>query len=248
MLKVSGLNFSFSDKNILKNLNLVVEKSQIISIIGPSGSGKTTLFQLIAGLLKTSDCSIEIMGEYDSKKRKNYISYMMQEDLLLPWKTLLNNLMEVFEFEKKKLPLFSFKERKQLKLRIKNKALDLLKEVGLIKYASYYPHELSGGMKQRASLARSLLFNRPFMLLDEPFGAIDFLRREKLYKLIKKLHDKYKFTLLFITHDINDALALSDKIYVLEKGQVIPYEKNQTFINQKLEKFALKDQKEEVRF
>jgi NitT/TauT family transport system ATP-binding protein len=246
MLKISKLNFSYGKKNILKDLSLTLASGEIVAIIGSSGSGKTTLFQLISGLLNAPKHSIEICGKHEVRDRKKYISYMMQEDLLLPWKTLIGNLMQVYEFEKQAFSFFSFRAKRDLKKLLKQKTLDLLEDVGLAKFVNYYPNQLSGGMRQRASLARSLLFKKELILLDEPFGAIDFVRRNQLYELVKELHKKYLFTLVFITHDINDALELSDKIYELNNGKLEQYKPNDIGSDEKLEDLLVKDQKMKI--
>ncbi|MFT4553464.1 MAG: NitT/TauT family transport system ATP-binding protein [Chlamydiales bacterium] len=209
MLKITKLSFGFESNRVLKDLSLHVKKGEIVSILGPSGCGKTTLFRLISALLPLQKGCISISGK-SSPESSQDISYMMQEDLLIPWRTILDNVTLLHELGKEKKDLVA----------IKAKALDLLKELGLEGCESLYPKELSGGMRQRVALARSLLQNRPLLLLDEPFGALDFRTRENMYQLIVNLQQRYKKTILLITHDFNDALALSHKIHVLSDGKL----------------------------
>lgn len=199
MLEIDSLIFSYQDEPILNGLSLSVQKGEIVSIIGPSGSGKTTLFKLIAGLYSPQDGSIQ----------KADFSYMMQEDLLLPWKSVLDNLL--FMLEVQSLDNKAVRHKK---------ALEVLNEVGLQGFEHYYPSALSGGMKQRVSLARTLLLEKPLLLLDEPFGAVDAVRRKKLCALLKTLHKRHDLTILLITHDLHDALQLSHKIYFLEEKKL----------------------------
>jgi ABC-type nitrate/sulfonate/bicarbonate transport system ATPase subunit len=199
MLEIDSLIFGYLDEPILNGLNLSVQKGEIVSIIGPSGSGKTTLFQLIAGLYSPQQGSIQ----------KAEFAYMMQEDLLLPWKSVLNNLLFMLELQRL--------DNKATRLK---KALEVLNEVGLQGFEYYYPRALSGGMKQRASLARTLLLQKPLLLLDEPFGAVDAVRRQALYALLKTLHKRYDLTIVFITHDLHDALQLSHTVYFLEEKKL----------------------------
>ncbi|MDN3507303.1 MAG: ATP-binding cassette domain-containing protein [Simkaniaceae bacterium] len=201
MLEIRDLCFGYSDDLIIDHLSMSVSFGEIVALIGESGSGKTTLFQLITGLRTAQHGSIDIDGD---------VSYMMQDDLLLGWRTVLDNIMLADELEKITAS--------------KQKALELLGDVGLAGYAKYYPDELSGGMRQRVALARSLMFSRPLLLLDEPFGAIDHTKRQELYLLVRRLQKKYGLTILFITHQIDDAKALADRIFFLESGRVFESE------------------------
>lgn len=209
MLKIHGLSFGFEEKRILKNLSLHVKKGEIVTILGPSGCGKTTLFRLISALLPLQEGKITISG-LSTPESAQHISYMMQEDLLIPWRTVLDNVVLLQELGKDKKDLAD----------IKSKAVRLLKELGLEGSEYLYPRELSGGMCQRVALARSLLQNRPLLLLDEPFGALDFKTRENLYQLLIDIQQRYNKTILLITHDFNDALALSHRIHILSDGKL----------------------------
>ena len=194
MLCLKDVHFAY-DKPILKGVSLEVASGEILALIGTSGSGKTTLFRLITGLLKPDQGEITSAG---------LATYMQQEDLLLSWRTVLQNVLLPFELgQASPLP--------------EKQAHRLLNLVGLSGYADAYPEELSGGMRQRVSLARALLQDRPLMLLDEPFGSLDVLIREQLYLLLKQT----KKTLLLVTHDFRDALELADRILVLSDGQIV---------------------------
>lgn len=208
MIEIDSLTFGYLDKPLLNHLTLSVKRGEIVSIIGPSGSGKTTLFKLIAGLCTANHGTI----------RASSLSYMMQEDLLLPWKTVLENVL--FAFELKNIP-------KQSRRACEIQAMQLLQDVGLEGFEHYYPITLSGGMRQRVSLARSLLFQKPLLLLDEPFGAVDIFRRKDLYTLLKKIKEKYSLTILLITHDLRDAIELSHRIYYLDQGRLVEKSKEE---------------------
>jgi len=197
MLEIDHLCFSYGQRLILNELSMFVSSGEIVALVGGSGSGKTTLFQIIAGL-RDADCGTIVLNES--------VSYMMQEDLLLAWRTVMGNLLLAPEIERME--------------REKKRAMQLLQDVGLEGYEGYYPDQLSGGMRQRVALARALMFNRTFLLLDEPFGAIDLPKRRELYVLLRSLRRKYNLTILFISHHQEDAEELADRIYFLENGKV----------------------------
>lgn len=186
----------------LKNFNFKVFQQEFVSIIGPSGCGKTTLFNIIAGVEKETSGTISLDGNVDNLRRGKF-GYMFQEPLLLPWKTVEENL--ILGLDVRRIPR---------KISVK-KARTLLKEFNLEKYKDEYPSTLSGGMKQKVSLLRTLLFNDSFLLLDEPFGALDQITRNSLQQWLKNVLKKFKTTVLFITHDIREAKLLSDRIIKL---------------------------------
>jgi ABC-type nitrate/sulfonate/bicarbonate transport system ATPase subunit len=209
MLKIENIHFSYGEKKILQGVTLSAAKGEIIALIGVSGSGKTTLFRLITGLITPLQGEIAINGQ-SLPEGALLTTYMRQDDLLLPWRTVMGNLLLFSELGKK---------------RSKNEALlqeatSLLKKVGLENSEGLYPRELSGGMRQRVALARTLLQNRPLMLLDEPFASLDVIMREQLYSLLREIRDHYQKTLLMVTHDFRDALALADRILVLANGKI----------------------------
>lgn len=207
MLSVKKVSFSYEKRKILSHLSLFLEAGQIGTLIGSSGSGKSTLFKLLTGLCEPEEGAISINGDTFLHKQ---VSCMMQEDLLLPWRNVLSNVTLCSELGTEKIDL----KQKQ------SEAKDLLRELGLGDYIFHFPDQLSGGMRQRVSLARALIQNRPLLLLDEPFAALDVLLREQMYDLLQTIRAKYGTTILLVTHDFRDALSLSDKIFLLSGGQI----------------------------
>lgn len=202
-LKISNISLSFEEK-VLDNIFLEVKAGEIVSIIGPSGCGKSTLFNVISGILKQNKGSIKIDG-LEQKQRQGKFGYMFQEPLLFPWLKVLENVMLGYEIKGIE------------KTQAKTKALDLLKKFNLLEYAGFYPDSLSGGMKQKAALLRTIAFNSSILLLDEPFGSLDAITRSSLHLYLLEIWEKLKLTIIFTTHDIREAIFLSDRIYVLSK-------------------------------
>lgn len=207
MLSVQNVSFSYEKRSILKDLSLFLEAGQIGTLIGSSGSGKSTLFKLLTGLCQPHGGVISING--DLKPQQN-VAYMTQEDLLLPWRNVLSNVTLCMELGKAAKDPSTLREE----------ALTLLSELGLADYAHHFPDQLSGGMRQRVSLARALVQKRPLLLLDEPFAALDVILREHMYEILRGIRQKYGTTILMVTHDFRDALSLSDKIYLLSNGKI----------------------------
>jgi NitT/TauT family transport system ATP-binding protein len=205
--KIENLSFAYDTKTILQCVELEMEKGEIAALIGVSGSGKSTLFKLIVGILEPFTGSIKIEN---LPRQCSHISYMMQEDLLLPWRTIIGNLTLPAELG------ISSPSKKELQ----REARILLEEMGLLQTENLYPSQLSGGMRQRISLARALLQKRPLLLLDEPFGSLDFQLRDQMYVLLRKIHAQNQTTMLLVTHDFRDALCLADSIYHLSNGQL----------------------------
>lgn len=210
MLEVESLHFAYAEHSILNGVSFSVSEGEIIALIGISGSGKTTLFRLITGLIEPTNGHITIAGQPLSHN-KPYTTYMRQEDLLLPWRTVLGNLLLFTELGKK-----STRSKQELI----EEACTLLKRVGLEGSAQSYPEALSGGMRQRVALARALLQNRPLLLLDEPFASLDVIIREQLYTLIREIRDQFDQTIMMVTHDFRDAIALADRILILSQGMI----------------------------
>lgn len=208
-LTVEDLTFSYENKIILENLSFTLKTEEIGTLIGASGSGKSTLFKLLTGLLPLHQGQIKI---FDKVAPEGYhqIAYMMQQDMLLPWRTVLSNILLVSELG------YDHDANETLK----NEALELLDEVDLGGCENMFPDELSGGMRQRVSLARALFQKRPLLLLDEPFGALDAGLREQMYRLLRAIKEKHQTTILMITHDFRDALTLSDRLFILEGGSI----------------------------
>jgi len=211
MLEIESLHFAYGEKPILKGISFSVSEGEIIALIGISGSGKTTLFRLITGLIEPTEGQVVIAGKA-IPEGEQLTTYMRQEDLLLPWRTVLGNLLLFTELGKNR------ERNKQILL---EEAHALLKRVGLEGSAQAFPNELSGGMRQRVALARALLQNRPLMLLDEPFASLDVIIREQLYALMREIRDQYNKTIVMVTHDFRDAMALADRILVLSEGMIV---------------------------
>ena len=181
----------------IENLSFEVQKGEFVALLGPSGCGKTTILSLIAGLLEPTKGEIRV--------HQNAIGYMLQRDQLFPFRTIRRNILLGLEVQ-----------RKMTAENIEN-AYDLLRKYGLWEYVNSYPNALSGGMRQRVALIRTLATNPELLLLDEPFSALDFQTRlavcDDVYDIIKKEHK----TALLVTHDISEALSMADKIVVLTK-------------------------------
>lgn len=209
MLTFNKVTFKYSNskKDIIKDLSFKINKDDFISIIGSSGCGKSTIFRLISSLEQPSTGSIYINNE-DIKNLKSPIGYMPQKDLLLPWRTILENTC---------LPL----EVKGIsKKQAKKQAEELLDKFSLYEYKDKYPKDLSGGMKQRISFIRTLLTGSQVLLLDEPFSALDAITRLSLQEWILDQWYKYNKTILFITHDVEEAMFLSNKIFVVNNNPI----------------------------
>lgn len=211
----------FSTKSIteaVKNIHFSVNEGEFISIIGPSGSGKTTLLSLISGLLLPTNGSIQLDGK-EIKKPTPETGYMLQQDYLFPWLNIEENI------------LLGLKTMEKLTIDSRNYALYLLKEMGLADQLKKFPNELSGGMRQRVALVRMLTTNPKLLLLDEPFSALDFQTKLKLENLVFSTIREHKKTAILVTHDISEALAMSDRVILLSHrpGQIheiftIPHE------------------------
>ena len=201
-LEVKNVSKSFAEKQVLQQLKLHVAKHEIVSILGPSGVGKSTLFNIIAGLL--APCSGDILLDGQSVlNQPGHIAYMLQKDLLLAYKTVEANVA---------LPLIlrGMKQKDAL-----DSARQLLAEFKLAKVSKSYPKDLSGGMRQRIALLRTYLFSSNLLLLDEPFSALDNFTKTEIHEWYLKAHQKLKLTTLFITHDIDEAIMLSNRIYIM---------------------------------
>jgi putative hydroxymethylpyrimidine transport system ATP-binding protein len=206
MLSLKDLSYAFPNagvaSSIFSKISMDVQAGEFVSIIGASGSGKSTLFKLIAGLLEPNQGQIWIDGK-QAGKRLGKVGYMPQKDLLLPWRTVMDNVL---------LPLELTKENKKQKMaEIRN----WLSRFGLAAYERAYPHELSGGMRQRVAFLRTIMTGRDLLLLDEPFGALDSLTKRKMHNWLLELWGDLQKTVLFITHDLEEAILLSDRIYLL---------------------------------
>lgn len=209
MLEFKNVTFQYEDEayNIIDDLSFTANGGEFISLIGVSGCGKSTIFRLTNQLLKPKAGQILVDG-VPIEKQKNYAGYMPQKDLLFPWRTIEKNLWLPMEL------------RKLSKNEMRRKSQDVLKEVGLLEYKDKYPKDLSGGMRQRISFARTLLTDSELMLLDEPFSALDSLTRMSMQEWLLGQWMHFKKTILFITHDVEEAIFLSQKIFVVTETPI----------------------------
>jgi ABC-type nitrate/sulfonate/bicarbonate transport system ATPase subunit len=189
----------------VRNVDLLVRSGEFVTLIGPSGCGKSTLFNMIAGLLAPdADGSILFSGQV----QQDYgllgkVAFMPQHDLLFPWRTVLDNATLALEVEGAP------------RRAARKKAEALFPEFGLVGFETHYPHQLSGGMRQRVALMRTFLFERDLVLLDEPFGALDALTRSMMQRWLLDVWAKHRRTVIFITHDIEEAIFLGDRVVVM---------------------------------
>ncbi len=203
-IEIKGVSKSFVNLHTLDNISLILEENQFVTILGPSGSGKSSLFNIIAGLSIPDSGEVLIEGE-DYIGKTGRVSYMHQKDLLLPWKDILGNVC---------VPLIL---KGSLKGDAEEKALKYFHLFGLDGFEKNYPNQLSGGMRQRASLLRTYLFSNDIMLLDEPFGGLDAITKRKMQHWLLEVFKNLNASILFITHDIDEAIFLSDKVYVFSE-------------------------------
>ncbi len=205
-IDIRGLGMSFSSSTgtspVLRDLDLHVGHHEFVSVLGPSGCGKSTLFNIVAGLIEPSEGKVTLDGRSDSS-RVGRCGYMMQRDLLMPWKTVAANvaLGRIVKGSPRTEALEAAKK--------------ILERYGLGEYADHYPNQLSGGMRQRAALARTFLAAEDILLLDEPFGALDNLTRLRMQSWLLDVWQDSAASILFITHDVDEAIRLSDRVYVL---------------------------------
>ncbi|NSX55784.1 ABC transporter ATP-binding protein [Parasulfitobacter algicola] len=203
-LDLQDIHLTLGGTSILNGVSLHVAPKEFVSILGPSGAGKSTLFRMLTGAVKPDRGNILIKGQPVAKHTRTF-AFMPQRDALLPWRRIIDNITLGLEIQG-----VSRKAARQ-------KALLLLSTFGLKGCEAYYPAQLSGGMRQRAALLRTLIQERPIQLLDEPFGALDALTRVTMQRWLKNRWHQARWTTLLITHDVREAVALSDRIYVLSR-------------------------------
>ena len=205
-IRVESLDKSFNVDGyrqlVLDDIQLTVGEGEFVSIIGPSGCGKSTLLNIVAGLDSTDSGTVTVGGD-QGVSALGRVGYMQQKDLLLPWRTVLDNA--ILGLELHGVP------RRQARTR----ALELTEFFGLKGFENQYPYALSGGMKQRAAFLRTMLMDQEIVLLDEPFGALDALTRVQMQEWLLELWDSLRKTIVLITHDMDEAILLSDRVYVL---------------------------------
>lgn len=205
-LELRGISKSFRSADgavtVIERLSMRVDAGEFVAIIGPSGSGKSTLFNIIAGL-EAPDTGAVIIDGIDVTGRRGQVAYMPQRDALLPWRSVIENAV-----------LATIVQRGDVAAATRE-ARALLDDFGLTGWGDARPAMLSGGMRQRAALLRTVLWHRPIMLLDEPFGALDALTRAQLQQWLLGLWHRLDRTILLVTHDIDEALLLADRVYAL---------------------------------
>ncbi len=207
ILTAEKINKSFGEKHVLRDISLTLEEGEFVSILGVSGGGKTTLFNVLSGLFKPESGKVSLYGE-DITGKPGKISYMLQKDLLLPFKRVIDNAA---------LPLvIKGKSKKEARL----EADKYFKVFGLDGTQMLYPYALSGGMRQRAALLRTYLASDGVVLLDEPFSALDAITRAKMQQWYLGITEDIKLSTLFITHDIDEAILLSDRVCVMSEGRI----------------------------
>jgi NitT/TauT family transport system ATP-binding protein len=187
---------------VLEDLSFDIHDRDFVSIIGPSGCGKTTIFNIIAGLVEDDSGALVFRGQ-EVESLRGRVGYMMQKDLLFPWRTVLGNV------------LLGLETRGVDRAEAESKARDYLKNFGLAGFESAYPRTLSGGMRQRVALIRTLIMDPDILLLDEPFSALDYQTRLYLEGVLKEAVETYHKTVILVTHDIDEAVALSRRVVVL---------------------------------
>ncbi|WP_201715364.1 ABC transporter ATP-binding protein [Rossellomorea arthrocnemi] len=198
-LSIQNMSKSFDGELILDDLTIQVKEGEFVSILGPSGSGKSTLFHVIGGLFTPDSGDIQLDGQ-SINGRRGSISYMPQSPSLFPWRTVIENVMLGQELHGK---------------RDKDRAMNMIERAGLKGYEDAYPEDLSGGMKQRVAFIRALVSPQSFLCLDEPFSALDEFTRLDMQKWLLSIWEEDLSSVLFVTHNIDEALFLSDRIIVL---------------------------------
>lgn len=201
-LTVTDVTLAYENTKIIEDISIELHDNELVCLLGASGGGKTTLFNVISGLKKPDKGKIMLNGR-DVTGQPGHISYMLQKDLLLPYRTIEDNVA---------LPLLIKGEKKK---EARRKAGELFEEFGLDGTQKKYPKQLSGGMRQRAALLRTYMFSGDVALLDEPFSALDTLTKSDMHRWYLDVMDKIHLSTLFITHDIDEAILLSDRIYLL---------------------------------
>lgn len=201
-LVINSMGLTLGGTHVLDDVSLRVEPGEFVSILGPSGAGKSSLFRILTGMV-SPDRGTGLYNGRPLAPDLSLFAYMPQSDALMPWRRIIDNVTLGLEIQGL--------SRKDARAR----ALPLFAEFGLSGFERHYPSQLSGGMRQRAALLRTVVQNRPIQLLDEPFGALDALTRMQMQRWLEKRRQATRWTTLLITHDVREAIVLSDRIYVL---------------------------------
>lgn len=232
MIEYKHVALRYTEKAILKDVNLHIEDGEFMVLVGPSGSGKTTMIKMINRLLEPTDGNIYMdekrIKDYDERELRLSTGYVLQAIALFPNLTVAENIALIPEM------------KGWSKERIASKTVELLEKVGLpaSDYADRKPHELSGGEQQRVGIVRAMIGEPKILLMDEPFSALDAISRKQLQALTKDLHKEFGMTTIFVTHDTDEALKLGDRIAVLEEGEIVQVTDPKTILDQPANDFV----------
>ena len=232
MIEYKNVALRYTDKDILKDVNLRIEAGEFMVLVGPSGSGKTTMIKMINRLLEPTDGNIYMDGkrikDYDERELRLSTGYVLQAIALFPNLTVAENIALIPEM------------KGWGKERVASKTVELLEKVGLpaSDYADRKPHELSGGEQQRIGIVRAIIAEPRILLMDEPFSALDAISRKQLQALTKELHKEFGMITIFVTHDTDEALKLGDRIAVLQEGEIVQVADSETILAQPANDFV----------
>ncbi len=215
IIKIENLLKTYDQRVILDNINLTIQEGEFVCFVGPSGEGKTTLLNLIGGFIKKDSGSIKFKGNEVIKPMKECVMVFQEFDQLFTWKNLKDNV----EFPlKNAVGTVPAAHKKLSKKEINQLSAKYIKMVKLEGFEDFYPNQLSGGMKQRTAIARSLVTSPEVLLMDEPFGSLDAQTKKELHMTLLDIWKKTNTTIIFVTHDVREALTLADRIVVLKDG------------------------------
>ena len=232
MIEYKHVALRYTEKAILKDVNLRIENGEFMVLVGPSGSGKTTMLKMVNRLLEPTDGNIYMDGKrikgYDERELRLSTGYVLQAIALFPNLTVAENIALIPEM------------KGWGKERVASKTVELLEKVGLpaSDYADRKPHELSGGEQQRIGIVRAIIAEPKILLMDEPFSALDAISRKQLQTLTKDLHNEFGMTTIFVTHDTDEALKLGDRIAVLQEGEIVQVADSETILAKPVNDFV----------